>query len=231
MNWLVVVAGGKGERMDLGVNKIFAKIGNLPILYWTLLAFEKNKIIDRIIISAGEKDMKKIEKLIKKYKFKKVKQLMRAGTSRQDSTFMILKRLKSLFKKNDLVGIHNAVNPFVNQDEIRKVYSSAQKYGAALLAQRAKDTVKITNDQWLVEETPLRQHSWYAQTPQVAKFGKLYQAHLEARKNKFLGTDDAQLLERIGTKPKIVPCSNQNFKITFPEDLAMAAEILKTWTE
>ena len=231
MNWLIVVAGGKGERMHLGVNKIFAKIGNFPLLYWTLLAFEKGKIIDRIIISAGEKDMKKIEKLIKKYKFKKVKQLMRASTSRQDSTFMILKRLKLLFKKNDLVGVHNAVNPFVSQDEIRKVYSSAQKYGVALLAQRAKDTVKITNNRGLVIQTPLRQHSWYAQTPQVATFGKLYQAHLEARKNKFLGTDDAQLLERIGIKPKIVPCSNQNFKITFPEDLAMAAQILKTWTE
>src|SRR3989338_7743068 len=231
MNWLIVVAGGKGERMDLGVNKIFAKIGNLPILYWTLLAFEKSKIIDRIIISAGEKDMKKIETLIKKYKFKKVKQLITASNSRQESTFDVLKEYVSKMKKSDLVGIHNAVNPFVSQEEIKKVYLTAKRFGAALLAQPAKDTVKITNDQWLVTQTPLRQHSWYAQTPQVAKFGKLYQAHLEARKNKFLGTDDAQLLERIGIKPKIVPCSNQNFKITFPEDLAMAPQILKTWTE
>lgn len=230
MNWLVVVAGGKGERMDLGVNKIFAKIGNLPIIYWTLFALEKSKIIDGIIICAAEKDIKKIKKLVSKHKFKKIKQLMGASSSRQESTFMVLTKLKSLFKKNDLVGVHNAVNPFVSQNEIRQVYLSARKFGAALLAQRAKDTVKISNDQKLVVATPLRQHSWYAQTPQVATFGKLYQAHLAANKHKFLGTDDAQLLERIGTIPKIVPCSNQNFKITFRQDLYLADQILKTWT-
>jgi len=231
MNWLIVVAGGHGARMDLGFNKVFAKLGKFPLLYWTLKAFEKSNVIDNIIVSASEQDMKKIEAVIKKYHFKKTKELVRANVSRQDSTLAVLKVFKSKMKGSDLVGVHNAVNPFVTQIEIREVFSSAKLHGAALLAQAAKDTIKITDDRGRVDKTPLRQYSWYAQTPQVATFENLYKAHLTAHKAGFLGTDDAQLLERIGVKPKVVSCSNQNFKITFPEDLVMGRYILKTWVE
>lgn len=231
MNWLIIVAGGKGERMDLGFNKVFARLGNFPLLYWTLWAFEKSEVIDKIIISASEKDIKKIKAIIKKYQFKKTKELIRASLSRQESTFAVLAAIKSKMKKDDLVGVHNAVNPFVTEDEIRKVYTSAKLYGASLLAQAAKDTVKITNDKGLVDKTPPRHYSWYAQTPQVATFANLWRAFLAAKSESFVGTDDAQLLERIGIKPKIVSCSHQNIKITFPEDLIIAKHILKTWTE
>src|SRR3989344_4706607 len=182
MNWLIVVAGGQGNRMKLGGNKIFAKIGKLPVIYWTLKVFEKSGFIDKIIISAASGDIKKIKS-------------------------------------------------FIKQEEIAGVFRAAKLFKTALLAQAARDTVKITNEKGLVYETPMRQYSWYAQTPQVANFENLYKAHRQAHEDKFVGTDDAQLLERIGVKPKIVLCSNRNFKITFPEDLILASEVLKTWTE
>ncbi|MBI2327584.1 2-C-methyl-D-erythritol 4-phosphate cytidylyltransferase [Candidatus Curtissbacteria bacterium] len=229
MNWLIVVAGGRGERMDLGFNKVFAKLGNLPLLYWTLLAFEKSKVIDNIIVSASEDDLKKIKEIVKKYKFGKVKEVVKASDSRQNSTLAILKALKPRMRRGDLVGVHNGVNPFVREDEIRKVYENASVYGAALLAQAAKDTIKIVDKRGLVAKTPPRQYSWYAQTPQVATFANLWKAYLAAEAENFIGTDDAQLLERIGIKPKIVPCSNQNFKITFKEDLVMARHVLQNW--
>jgi len=227
MNWLIVVAGGKGERTGLGFNKIFAKLNNFPLIYWTLKIFEENKIIDNIVISARKKDIKKIKTIIAKYKFKKIKEIIEAGNSRQDSTFAVLKLLRSKMKKDDFVGIHNAVNPFVTQGEIEKVYANAKKYGAALLAYPAKDTVKIASKNGLVDETPLRENCWYAQTPQVVSFANLWSAFLKANKQHFVGTDDTQLLERIGIKPKVVPCSYQNIKITFPEDLIVAKQILK----
>lgn len=229
MNWLIVVAGGGGERARLGYNKIFAKLHYLPLIYWTLKIFESSKIIDNIIISAREKDIKKIKAIIAKYKFKKTGEVIEASHSRQASTFKVLEAISSKVKKDDLVGVHNAVNPFVREDEIEKVYRSAKLYGAALLAQAARDTVKITNGKGLVCETPLRQNAWYAQTPQVATFANMYKAHMKAKAAGFAGTDDAQLLERVGIRPKIVPCSNLNFKITFREDLVMAEQIIRSW--
>lgn len=217
--------------MGMGFNKIFAKLGNFPLLYWTLSAFEKSGTIDKIIISVAEGDIKKIKALIKKYKFKKIEDVIKASTSRQDSTFAVLGVLRAKMKNQDLVGVHNAANPFVSQNEISQVYASAKSYGAALLAQAARDTVKISNKAGKVSQTPLRQYSWYAQTPQVATFGNLWRAHSRAKEEKFAGTDDSQLLERVGVKPKIVSCSHMNFKITFPQDLVMANYILKTWAE
>ncbi|MDO8486704.1 MAG: 2-C-methyl-D-erythritol 4-phosphate cytidylyltransferase [Candidatus Curtissbacteria bacterium] len=231
MNYLIVVAGGKGERMGFGFNKVFVKLGRRPLIYWTLAVFEKSKSIDKIIISAGREDIEKIKKLIKKYKFKKVRDVIGASFSRQESTFVILDALKKQIKGSDLVGVHNGANPFVSNAEISRVFKNAKRYGAALLAQAARDTVKISNDQGRVSHTPLKQYCWYAQTPQVATFADLWRAHSKAKGDNFVGTDDAQLLERVSIKPKIVPCSHMNFKITFPQDLATADYILKTWAE
>ncbi len=229
MNWLIVVAGGRGERTKLGFNKIFARLNDSPLIYWTLKTFEKSKTIDNTVISARREDIKKLETIITKYKFKKTKEIIEAGNSRQDSTFKVLKLLKSKMKEDDLVGIHNAVNPFVTQSEIKEVYANAQKYGAALLAQPAKDTVKITGNNRLVEKTPMREKCWYAQTPQVATFANLWMAFIKADNQKFVGTDDTQLLERAGIRVKVIPCSYQNIKITFPEDLIVAKQILKNF--
>ena len=128
MQWLIIVAGGKGERTKLGYNKIFAKINNYPLIYWTLKVFEKSKVVDNIIISAQVKDIKRISAIITKYQFKKIKDIIEAGNSRQASTFKVLKLFKSIIEKDELVGVHNAVNPFVTADEIKEVYRNAKKH-------------------------------------------------------------------------------------------------------
>lgn len=227
MNWLIIAAGGNGQRIKLKCNKIFAKIKNKPIIYWTLRQFENSKTIGKIIISVKSIDLEKVKKIIKKANFKKVFQILPAEKSRQESTFKVLKWLKRKAKNSDLVGVHNAVNPFVSESEIEAVYQKAFKYGASLLAHPAKDTVKISNGNGQVDKTPLRQYCWSAQTPQVAAFDNLWKAFSKANEQNFIGTDDTQLLERIGIKSKIVPCSNQNFKITFQEDLLLAKQIFK----
>lgn len=229
MNYLIITAGGNGNRMKLINNKIFVTLINKPLIYWTLKIFENNQTIDKIIISGRKNDIKKINLIIKKHHFNKVLTIIEANQSRQESVFTVLKWLKSKAGKNDLIGIHNAVNPFVSNKEIVEVYQAAKKYRAALLAYAAKDTVKISNKDNLVEFTPKRLFSWYAQTPQVANFSDLWEAFTKAGKDKFAGTDDTQLLERTGIKAKIVPCSYLNFKITYPEDLILAKEVSKVF--
>lgn len=231
MNYLIIVAGGGAKRMGLGYNKIFAKIGGKPLIYWTVLAFEKSKSVDEIIVSAAASDIPKIKEIFKKYEFKKVKDYVASLATRQDSTYEVLKTIKTKAKKGDLVGVHNAANPFVTKVEIKQVFAEAGRFGAALLAQPARDTVKVSDKRSFVLQTPLRQFCWYAQTPQVATFANLWKAFSKAHRQKFIGTDDSQLLERAGVKVKIVPCSNVNMKITFVEDLTVAGQILKTFAK
>jgi 2-C-methyl-D-erythritol 4-phosphate cytidylyltransferase len=226
MNYLIIAAGGNGERMMAEDNKIFLKIKNREILYWTLKAFEENPTVDSIIISARVNDQSRIKDIIKINNIKKVMAVVSAGESRQETVLNALEWLKTKAKEDDLIGIHNAANPFVLNKEIKDVFAAAKEHRAALLVHPARDTVKITNGDNLVVDTPVRKTCWYAQTPQVAFYNDLLAAFTAAENNNFVGTDDTQLLEMIGIKPKVVACSRYNFKITFPEDLILAEKLL-----
>lgn len=231
MNYLIVCSGGSGERVGAKNNKIFLKIKNKEIIYWTLKIFEENPAIDAILVSTRLGDIKRIKDIIRKHGFKKVIEVIPGGKSRQETTMNSLMWLKTKVKNDDLIGIHNAANPFVSNKEIKNVFADALKHRAALLAYPARDTVKIVDDSNLVDHTPVRKSCWYAQTPQVAFYGDLLKAFTVAQDKNFTGTDDTQLLEMIGIKPKIVPCSRYNFKITFPEDLFLAEKLLPFFTK
>jgi len=227
MNLMIITAGGAGKRMNLGYNKIFAKLDGAPVIVWVLETIEKSSVIDKVVISTKKTDIPRLKKLLENYKFSKLIRIIPSDMSRQASTYRVLRWIKKNGVIFDLVGVHNGVNPFTSLKEIEDVFYSAKKYGAALLAQPARDTVKISDDQNSVSYTPVRKYCWYAQTPQVASFEDLYKAFYKAEKEKFAATDDTQLLERIGIKAKIVPCSNLNFKITYVEDLDLAKSVAK----
>ncbi|MCL4374746.1 2-C-methyl-D-erythritol 4-phosphate cytidylyltransferase [Patescibacteria group bacterium] len=229
MNWIVIVAGGNGERMKTPVNKVFLSIARQPIISWTMRVFENHPLIDAIILVVRKQDMAALDKIIKKGKFKKIRVVLPSEANRQLSSHKAIDWLKKTAAPEDLVGIHNAVNPFVTIKEIMAVYAAAGKHGAALLAQPAKDTIKIINAQQTVKHTPARQSCWHAQTPQVAKYHLLAKAFKHARLSHFTGTDDTQLLERIGVYAKTVPCSNHNIKITYYEDLIFARQLFRNY--
>lgn len=227
-NWVIVAAGGRGERMRKKINKVFLPLLRKPVILWTLKTLEESPIIKKILITVAEADLGKLKKMLKKYQFKKIVGFVKARESRQDSTLKVLQWMrKNRAKDDDLVGVHNAVNPLVTVDEIENVFSAAKKFGAALLAMPARDTVKIADNSGFVAQTPARKSVWYAQTPQVGRFKDMLEAFLKAEKNNFQGTDDTQLLERVGVKVKTVPCSPENFKITYNWDLILAKAILE----
>lgn len=227
-NWMVIAAGGDGERMKNKISKIFLKLKGKPVIVHTLEAVEKSKEIASVLITVKAKNLSKLKKILEIYRFKKVKKIMVAARSRQESTWKALKWLKKQgIKTDDLLGVHNAVNALIEPLEIKKVFIAARKWGAALLAMQAKDTVKIADKNDFVVKTPLRKLVWHAQTPQVAKFGLFFKAFEKSAEENDWGTDDTMLMERLRVKIKIIPCSSKNIKITYPIDLVLAKEILK----
>jgi 2-C-methyl-D-erythritol 4-phosphate cytidylyltransferase len=228
MNWLIIVAGGSGSRMGSGLNKIFLKIQSKPIIYWTLLAFQNSPTIDKIIISAKPEEFPLFQKIIKKYHFNKFVGFSSGGKLRQDTVFNALNFIKNKVAPNDIVGVHNAANPFISADEISSVYSATKKYKSALLAQPASSTIKIVDQNNFVNQSPKREFCFYAQTPQVAYFNILYSSYQKVFQKNLITTDDAQVLELNGYQPKIIPCSPNNFKITYPQDLILAKYLLKS---
>ena len=151
MNFAIIVAAGKGKRMASEENKVFLKLLNKPMLYYTLKVFQDCNEINEIIIVAQKNDFKKINEIKLKYNFTKIKNIVEGGKERQDSVYNGLTSIKNA-KSNDIIIVHNASNPLVRENEITNCINSAKQFGAAVCCFALKDTIKkISNG--FVEKT------------------------------------------------------------------------------
>jgi len=218
MNIAIIIAGGKGIRMHKRINKLFLLLNKEPIIYFTLKIFQNCKNINKIILVIRPEDKNKFKSIIKSNKFSKVVKIVDGGLERQDSVYNGIKAIDKP-GSDDIILFHNAVNPFVDEVTINNCISATKKFGAAVVGFPAKDTIKVVEDGF-VRQTIDRKLVWQVQTPQAMKYFLAIKAFERAYNDKFYGTDDVSLVERIGGSVKIVYCPRENIKITDPYDLA-----------
>lgn len=227
MQIAIILAAGVSKRIK-PINKIFYRIKGRPLLLHTLLAFEKHPQIQKIILVAKKWDFPKIISLAKKYSLKKVAIIIEGGKERQDSAFNGLKAAGKIgAKKNDLILFHNGANPLVSPEEISEIIRIAKKYKAALIGHFARDTVKEIDNKGFVSRTINRKKIFLAQTPQAIEYNLAKRAFEKAKRDKFYGTDDVSLVERMGFKVKVVPGGAHNIKVTFAADLDFVKFLLE----
>ena len=224
MNFAIIVAAGKGKRMNKSINKVFLPLLDKPMIYYTLKVFQNCNLIDEIVVVAQKKYIKKIFSLKIFFDFNKIKDVVEGGEERQDSVYNGLVSLKNA-KNGDVVVVHNGSNPLVKQNEIIDCINAAKGCGCAVAGFPLKDTIKKANN-WFVEKTIDRADVYQVQTPQAVKYALFIEAFKAAKSKKLKVTDDASLIEAIGKKVKIVPCSYENIKITTQDDLKIAEGIL-----
>jgi 2-C-methyl-D-erythritol 4-phosphate cytidylyltransferase len=222
MTIAIIPAGGKGLRAGIAKNgnatpKQYIKVGGKEIIVYTLQTFQKNKLIDKIIIAAESKYFALLVKLINKYKLSKVKLIVEGGFTRQDSVYNAL--LSSEAKGSDLIVVHDAARALLPKEVLTDSILTARKKGNALVCIKAKDTL-IKGKESVVEYLD-RNEVYYVQTPQIFKYKDLLKAMNKAVKENFNGTDESMLIKRIGKKVHIVEGSVFNFKITTKEDIEL----------
>jgi 2-C-methyl-D-erythritol 4-phosphate cytidylyltransferase len=145
------------------------------------------------------------------------------GETRQASVYQGLLALEKAVDACDPVVIHDGVRPFVTREQIEACVSAAKQNGACILAVPAQDTLKqVKDDSTLIDTTLARHNVWLAQTPQAFTYALIRSAHERAHEDGVTGTDDAMLVERISHPVRVIPGSRMNFKITTPDDLALA---------
>jgi 2-C-methyl-D-erythritol 4-phosphate cytidylyltransferase len=123
----------------------------------------------------------------------------------------------------DIILIHDAVRPFVAGELILKIIQATKKYDAAVPTLPSKDTIKISDGKGFLINTPDRNILFAVQTPQGFKTKVVVEAFQKAYADKFYGTDDSSLVERLGKKVKIVKGEYRNIKITTKEDIHYAS--------
>jgi 2-C-methyl-D-erythritol 4-phosphate cytidylyltransferase/2-C-methyl-D-erythritol 2,4-cyclodiphosphate synthase len=226
---VIIPAGGSGSRIKSKKAKQYLSLDQIPILIHTLIVFERVKMINEMILVVPEKDLFYVQKeLLPPYKLSKIKSVVAGGKERQDS---VKNGLNEISDKTDIVVIHDAVRPFIHEKIISAVVSAAKTTGAATAGVMSKDTIKIIKRNNLIAATIPRDIVWLTQTPQAFKYKILKKSYEKAYNDKFYGTDDASLVERIGQKVKMVEGSYGNIKITTPEDVIIAKALMKQDTK
>lgn len=220
----IIVAAGEGKRFGSKIPKQFHLISGIPVIARTLTVFEKSDLIHGVIVVCSNKFKKKTKEIIKKFGIKKVFKIVNGGRTRQDSVY---NGLISAGEEWEIVLVHDGVRPFVTEEIIVKVVNEAIHYGAAIPGIRPLDTVKIKKDDGNVETTVERDRTVLIQTPQAFRQEILREAHIEARRQKYTGTDDAELVERIGKQVRVVDGDYRNIKITTNYDIVLANAIIK----
>ena len=224
MNGVVIVAAGTGSRMNMGINKQFIKLEGKEIIAYTIEKFYNNSNIEDIVVVVKEDESEFFkEEILDKYNFKNIK-IAYGGKERQDSVY---NGLKLLDEKCDVVLIHDGARPFVSDKIIDKSIEEAKEHKAIVVGVPVKDTIKVIDNDKNIVDTPNRSVLWAVQTPQTFDYNILIDAYKDAFKNKFYGTDDAMLVERIGYKVKMLEGSYNNIKITTQEDLNVGSQILR----
>jgi len=217
----IVPSAGKGKRLGLKADKPFILFGKKPLLFYTLRALSSAKCIDYIVVVVSRARISACERLVKKYRLKKVRFVVPGGLKRYNS----VKNALPFTNDADFVLIHDGARPFIKKDKVKSVLKAAKKYGASCLATPAKQTLKTVGKAGFILDTPKRKFIWEAQTPQCFKRGLLLRAYKRINGKDI--TDDSSLVEKIGKKIKIVKGSYNNIKITTPEDVELAKRLLR----
>lgn len=226
MNTAIILAAGKGSRMNAGMNKLYVNIKGKPILAHTLGVFFACKHIYEIIlvIGDGEEEMCR-ENVLNKIEGSKPVKLVIGGKERQDSVY---NGLKNVCKDTDVILIHDGARPFITEGTIGESIKQALLHKAVTIGIPVKDTIKEIDKEGFVANTPQRSNLWLTQTPQAFMREVIVQAYESSNADRAAVTDDATLVERMGIKVKMIRGSYDNIKITTPEDIALAEAILES---
>lgn len=224
----IIVAAGKGIRMNSGKKKQYLHLCGEPIVVRTLRLFSDCRFIDSIYLAVPSSDEALCRELIQDSPgIRSGCRVIAGGSSRQESVYKGLLAMEKETVGDDLVLIHDGVRPLVTREHIDACVASARKNGACILALPAQDTLKqVETSSGIISATLTRRDVWFAQTPQVFTYALIRDAHERALKDGFEATDDAMLVERMHFPVRVVSGSKTNLKITTPEDLALAEAML-----
>ena len=221
----IVLAAGKGSRMNSDIPKQYLTLLGKPVLFYSLQAFEESNVDEIVLVTgSGEQEYCKKE-IVDKYHIKKVAHIVEGGAERYLSVHCGLLAATGA----DYVLIHDGARPLVSTTVINEAIQSVKETGACVVGMPVKDTIQLVDEKQDIVSTPIRKQTWLAQTPQCFSYElamSSYNKVIEAKDTDI--TDDAMVVQRYGNaKVRMLEGSYENIKVTTPEDIPVAECFLK----
>ena len=215
----IIVAGGKGERMNADIPKQFLEIKGKPILIYTLEAFMNFDASLQLILVLPAAQFELWETLCKKHALNIPHQIVAGGQSR----FQSVKNGLDAVKVPAIVAIHDGVRPLVSKETISRCFDAAAKFGAAIPTMDSIESIRFVDASG--SKSVDRNAYKMVQTPQVFDAELLKKAY--EQEFSVLFTDDASVVEAMGIKVQLVDGNRENIKITTEFDLIVAERLLE----
>ncbi len=223
-NAAIIVAAGKGKRFKSKLPKQYLKINGMEVIAHAIKNFELISDIDAVLLVVEKRYIDTVKnKIVKKYGFKKVIDVVSGGKERYDSVYNAISYLKKYDPVN--IFIHDGARPFFDSDLVRKIKNELKYYYACIPVKKITFTVKRIKGNF-IEGTENRNFLRTAHTPQGFNFKKFIELYDEKIIKKIKPTDDAVLFEKKGLKVKIIEDEKMNIKITTREDFEILKKIV-----
>ena len=226
MNAAVIVAAGRGSRMGLDRNKVLYPVCGEPVIVRTVRAFERSGLFDGgIVVVTGACDMDEMRGMLD-HAGLSVRAVVEGGADRQES---VCRGIAACDETADIIAIHDGARPLVTREVIAATIDSAKQFGSGVAAVALKDTVKRVDENSCVVDTPRRDMLRAVQTPQTFDAALIRKAHARYANGNESGlraTDDAMLAEWMGHTVRLTEGDVENIKLTTPEDMLLAEQVL-----
>ncbi len=209
----ILLSGGSGSRMGATTPKQYLPLSGKPIALHSFDLLTKCDLISEIIVVC----------IPSYHHLFPSAQYASPGRRRQDSLF---NGLQHTSPASEYILVHDAARPLLEEKELNTLINAALEYGAATLATAVQSTIKQADDDLLVTKTLERSSLYNIQTPQMIKKEILLEGFAKAQQDNLSVTDDVSLAELINAPVKLVLGTGENIKITTPEDLTFAENIL-----
>lgn len=213
----IVAAGGRGERAagDAPGPKQFREVAGRPLVVWSIEALTAAGC-SPIVVVVPEDHLSEAESLLGSLEVV----IAPGGATRQASVASGLDEISA-----EVVVIHDGARPLVTPELVQETLARLDRYDAAIVGMPMDETLKVADGE-KVGATVDRSSLWRVQTPQAFRTDALRRAHDRAAADGFVGTDDAQLIERDGGSVALVRGSRLNIKVTYAEDFLLAEALL-----
>lgn len=225
----ILLAAGASTRMGTvgdQPRKPFLVLEGRTLLEHACAAFDRSPAVREIVLVGHPEDRERLERMVAACPpLAKVRRIVDGGELRTDS---VRAGLAAIDPESRVVAVHDVARALIESSTIDAAILCARRRGAALVAVPVVDTIKTSSDGAHAESTLDRSVLWAAQTPQVFRVDVLRKVLDAARAENYRPTDDAALHGRYLGPVPIVHGSPQNLKITTPEDLVIAAAILRS---
>ena len=219
-NYAVVVAAGRGVRMGAAVNKVLLPLCGEPVIRHAVRAFCEADEIDGVVVVASADETEQMHAAL--CGLEKLCAIVPGGSTRQES---VKNGLDALPKEARIALVHDGARPLISRELIARCIRQTEDCGSAVVCTPVTDTVKVEKDGCVVR-TLDRSQLRAVQTPQCFFAGELKAAYEAAARDGVSVTDDASVMEHAGHSVHLLESSKVNFKLTTPEDLRRAEDII-----